>query len=577
MKIQAARLFTLVTLCLRLSALLVLAAAIASFWISGATAAEREDIQLVKEFGEGETVVDAISYHGNVYFFVLGDSALSLWKTGGTRENTVLVKRIAGESVWGENIITHRNSTSLPREKKGEPLLINDNFYFFTRVNASGAEYLWQSDGTSEGTTRVVPLPEFCYGMDDAYLMNGIIYFLDSACLWRTDGTGAGTWQVSGAFYSAEPPVIYNNHLYFSAFDDVHDQELWVSDGTPQGTRLFADMNLIENSICYPDDAGTGRIAHTQICVSSSVPGNYTVYRNELYFTAFNPSVGVELWKTNGNGVRLVKDFYPGKNSGISSSPFSLLNNKLLLCAADGEHGRELWTSDGTTAGTALLKDIFPGTNDGVSCYDFLGAIDSFLFFQGDDGAHGKSLWKTDGTSAGTTLVKDFPGVTLYVTPSPFDNPVVNGRLYFRVDSQFWVTDGTAAGTDILAENINWFNVEADHPGVNSVLFNNRLILSAGDDSSPDREDIELWATDGTRAGTRLIRDILPGVHKDYGWEVSSYPKYFFPQDKNLLFFAGSRIYYKDNLYMDTREGLFSLTMRDITLPWLKPLLLNDH
>lgn len=85
--------------------LLVLAWVIA-LGISGANAAEREDIQLVKEFGEGETVIDAISYHGNVYFFVLGDNDISLWKTGATEENTVLVKRIEGQSVWAENIIT---------------------------------------------------------------------------------------------------------------------------------------------------------------------------------------------------------------------------------------------------------------------------------------------------------------------------------------------------------------------------------------------------------------------------------------------------------------------------------------
>jgi ELWxxDGT repeat protein len=324
MKFQVPTLFTLSTLCLFLPALFVLAWVVALLEISGANAAEREDIQLVKKFGEGETVFDAISYHGNVYFFVLGNNGISLWKTGGTGKNTVLVKRIDGESAWAENIITHRNSTSMPREKKGEPILINDNFYFFSRVNASGAEYLWQSDGTPAGTTRVAPLPEFCLGMDNAYLMNGILYFLDSACLWRTDGTGAGTWQVSGEFDRAESPAIYNNHLYFSAFDNVHDQELWIFDGTSGGTKLFADMNVIENSVCLPDDAGTGRIART-LCFSSSFARNYALYNNELYFTAFNPAVGVELLKTNGNGVQVVRNPCQGFSRGHSLCyPFSV-------------------------------------------------------------------------------------------------------------------------------------------------------------------------------------------------------------------------------------------------------------
>ena len=559
--------------------LLLLVVLITPFHVGSAVnAAETEEIRLLREFGEEETVLQAVKYHGEVYFFVLGDNAISLWKTGGDSQNTVLVKRIEGESAWSENIITHRNSTSLPPEKKGEPILINDNFYFFSRVNASGAAYLWQSNGTPEGTTRVAQLPEFSYGMDDAYLMNGILYFLDPSCLWRTDGTSAGTWQVSAEFDRAESPAIYNNHLYFSAADEVHDQELWISDGTPAGTRLFADLNLIEDSICPPDDAGAGpNVASSAGCSSSSFPENYAISGNELYFTAFSPLIGVELWKTNGNGVRLVKDFHPGNNPYTAHpSPFTLPDGTLLICADDGEHGSELWTSDGTTTGTTLLKDIFPGAGHGVSCGYYLGTMGNALFFPGNDGGHGGSLWKTDGTAAGTVPVKHFPNS--YVTHSPFDNAVMDGKLYFDVSRQFWATDGSAAGTTMLAENIFSFFVGGyDPPGVNSAIFNHRLILSAGDHSDPDLEDIELWATDGTRAGTKLLRDLLPGTHKDYGGEISSVPKFFFPMDKSLLFFAGSSIYYKDDLYLRSRTGLFSMSMRPITLPWLKTLLLNDR
>ena len=35
------------------------------------------------------------------------------------------------------------------------------------------------------------------------------------------------------------------------------------------------------------------------------------------------------------------------------------VNGTLFFAANDGTHGRELWKSDGTAAGTVLVKDIY--------------------------------------------------------------------------------------------------------------------------------------------------------------------------------------------------------------------------
>jgi ELWxxDGT repeat protein len=63
-------------------------------------------------------------------------------------------------------------------------------------------------------------------------------------------------------------------------------------------------------------------------------------------------------------------------------------------------HGRELWKSDGTTAGTQLVKDIEPGRYG--SDPRTLTAVGDVLFF-----SRGDELWKSDGSEAGTILVKD--------------------------------------------------------------------------------------------------------------------------------------------------------------------------
>lgn len=64
--------------------------------------------------------------------------------------------------------------------------------------------------------------------------------------LWRTDGTPSGTFKLMDL---AEPTeqianctVFFKGRRYFTANDGVHGQELWSTDGTPEGTRLFADL-----------------------------------------------------------------------------------------------------------------------------------------------------------------------------------------------------------------------------------------------------------------------------------------------------------------------------------------------
>lgn len=88
--------------------------------------------------------------------------------------------------------------------------------------------------------------------------------------------------------------------------------------------------------------------------------------------------------------MTLVKDIDPG---GDSSSPASLtdVNGALYFTADDGTHGTELWSSDGTVAGTVLVSDINPGS--GYSDPSFLTNVNGTLYFAADDGTHGSELW----------------------------------------------------------------------------------------------------------------------------------------------------------------------------------------
>ena len=89
-------------------------------------------------------------------------------------------------------------------------------------------------------------------------------------------------------------------------------------------------------------------------------------------------------------------------NAGtLGSSPGQIVEvgATVFFSASDNVHGRELWKTDGTAAGTALVKDINPG--GGSSYPEYLTDFNGTLFFTANDGVHGTELWKSDGTAAG--------------------------------------------------------------------------------------------------------------------------------------------------------------------------------
>ena len=76
-----------------------------------------------------------------------------------------------------------------------------------------------------------------------------------------------------------------------------------------------------------------------------------------------------------------------------------------------GHRDEELWTSDGTPAGTRpLTRFAEPLPFDRLPDESVGTVIDGVLYFLADDGT-GRDLWQTDGTVQGTRRVTDFAAV----------------------------------------------------------------------------------------------------------------------------------------------------------------------
>src|SRR5262249_59258231 len=104
----------------------------------------------------------------------------------------------------------------------------------------------------------------------------------------------------------------------------------------------------------------------------------------------------------------LLKNVTPG-TLGSPPGQITAVGDTTFFAARDNNHGRELWKTDGTAAGTAFVKDINPGR--GSSYPEYLTNFQGTLFFTANDEVHGAELWKSDGTAARPGPLKDLrPG-----------------------------------------------------------------------------------------------------------------------------------------------------------------------
>ncbi len=414
---------------------------------------------------------------------------------------------------------------------------VNGTLFFRGTISDKGNE-LMKSDGTEAGTTIVKDLSPGTYNrwIDGMTNVSGTLFFFASPNvdslkgLWKSDGTDTGTKHF--AYFSQSPPfkwyTVVSNKFFFAL--PTFPGQLWVSDGSVEGTRSIKNINNT-----YLDD--------------------FKGMNGILYFTATDSAHGTELWRSDGTdtGTYLVKDINLGAESSSPTSK-TVVNGQLFFLATNNLGNRDLWKTNGTAAGTVLIKTF---GNEYLASPENITNINNTLFFNGYTAANGYELWKSDGTTNGTILIKDiFSGI--YSSAPAYLTNVNNACLFSANDgntgTELWFSDGTSQGTH-LVKDINQTTTSSSFPAWSITPFKNKIYFGA----YTPKYGNELWVTDGTEANTSRVTDIEPGSLS--GVNANRIINYF--TSSNKMYFEASTLRYGNELW--ATDGISSNMVKDIT------------
>ncbi|MCP3065033.1 hypothetical protein LXT21_40290 [Myxococcus sp. K38C18041901] len=236
-------------------------------------------------------------------------------------------------------------------------------------------------------------------------------------------------------------------------------------------------------------------------------PESFADVQGTLYFATNLSDGSAALWRSNGTqaGTTRVKSF-PAAPVGIPALRNLMpVGPRVFFQLDEPATGGELWVSDGTEAGTHRVEDLTPGPEG--THLNFVAAQNGKLTFMRQwsptPGAPELELWHTDGTPEGTLRFARFGPESALGNMSLRVGPY---QLFFLSSAAqgtaLWRTDGTAAGTS-LVKKVDAQPVPIVGTGQAGDVG---LFLFA------DGANTEVWRTDGTTAGTRRVDAFSKGV-----------------------------------------------------------------
>ncbi len=330
----------------------------------------------------------------------------------------------------------------------------------------------------------------------------------------------------SGTFKSTF--VLIGDTMYFTATSTDSGDELYLTDGTAEGTKMVKDIN--------PGSADAS-------------PRYLVALNGKLYFQADDGTNGVELWESDGSedGTKMVADIYSGSESSAPDM-LTVLDEKILFRAttvassADAQKWMHIY--DPVTETASLVSEIQARIDgDAITPRIQVDNKHKVAYFIGEPVGENQEVYKTDGTSEGTGKIFD-------VTPDDLGSSNIQWlfvhedsvlvwrqktpRKYAGADSvnylehlneQIWITDGTAENTRMLkhmnkvvADDGNGTNTQFAFP----VSFNGKLYFRADNGVN----GVELCESDLTEVGTFQVQDILEGDGSSWPEDYAVYKGY---------------------------------------------------
>lgn len=305
-----------------------------------------------------------------------------LWRTDGTSKGTIALKSLNPAAdpftVWQNRIYFQAETPQqgwelwtsdgtiagtqlikdvLPGPGHSAPrLLTGIKQQFFWVANGPQGEELWVTEGQPNQTRRVKRLtnrPSFRAERNFGVVKNRLFFSTvaadGKAYLWLTDGTEAGTRQLTPqGLFSLTHLTVVGDRVFFSG-TGPDGSEPWVSDGTVQGTRQIKDLapgTTVIAAPCAPPPLGERRNCPPPTPVAnSSDPTRLTAFRDRLYFIAHTADK-TQLWRTDGSdrGTEAILDLAPAV-AGRPSPRILPFRDRLLVTGYQMDKNRlQLWS-----------------------------------------------------------------------------------------------------------------------------------------------------------------------------------------------------------------------------------------
>lgn len=277
--------------------------------------------------------------------------------------------------------------------------------------------------------------------------------------IWVSNGSSSDTRilkdiiegsQSGASLFLDENFTILNDEFYFIAAQDFYTREqIWKTDGTPEGTSLVVDLDGMSIT-------------------------NLTTVNDHIFFLAKTADYSLEVWKTDGteNGTILIKD---GLSIWNNPSFGGSINGIFIFTfQQEGSNHSRVWRSDGTEDGTFALTDEFDGNGSapgGTSKLSHYMTVNDRLYF-----VSRRYLHCTDGSNH--YVISDL-GLASSNLVDYGDAIYFRDKLYllFYMEQYnrifIWESDGTFEGTKEVYHNVTG----GDFFPSNLVTSNNSLIF----------------------------------------------------------------------------------------------------